>query len=1079
MVDGEDQDRMARRTALEERLRVKRRRERKILVGCVLALLLVIAVKWAFEAGRRSSPRRRPAAPQEADTPARSRVRIHGGRAARARKVAEEHPDFVLEGEQLVWTDGAARRYEVAEVQSRGLLVLRTEAGPLKVAPSAWREKNAGPPAVLTTLLAHARREEISLVGAVFHDDDFEPPHIRITPYRIVAGGTLRATTTAPTKGRARLLKDKRRLEAATQAYIQALQRAPLDEGTRTATADVIGAITRGSGNFFSSLAPHVTRRLIRHGWLRQVGAPEAETLALEQAVRAAARPIAMERMEGPGGSFTRYRDMFGRKLEVFETAEGTWYTCPQPRPQWLGFMPPRTVEVQLPPGGDPFGEVVEPIAARLRQFDGHWKKGGVLEIDAAAWQRTMQPRGGRHSHPPANLFPPHALLMSGFGDALLLVTAHGTVRPGRDPSPAERKRFFDEAATALPDVAHMDLIGEILYTYAWDTAEYDRPLLIGTEAFNGDIHQTADQTLETCCGGIYRGDCDDLACFYHALTTHQGRNAHVLSLPHHLANAYAEQREDGSWQVAVLHTGPPLLIRGRTLEAAIRKTYESFNSQESINLGGLPLSLRFGGDAVRQRYMLPFEIFGDARYARDLIEVQAAYRFHTYRTGIETMEAILARREAPTVADHRETAHLLTWANRDADATPHFEKGLAASTADAGRVEAALDLLGNLVTTKQPKRARALAGNLAEIWIPAFERSAGQRLLQPWIGLASALLADPAHHLLAMRILASSAEQRVGVSLSAIEEVAGRKGFDPRRLHYNGLPRHTTNVNRYVNLAVRAMSETRTATDGATLEFRQKVDAVLQRWFRTIAFRTLHANASVLGLYGSVASYYEGHVGPANLEAMVSKAGPPTSRDLLAARRPPPITATPAPQCLRMIRLAAGYHRARWWRGFGAAPDAFDAKATKAAIYAELAARDTATRRGLGHHSDPNEFVLAQLALAALAGDAKAARPLFAQAASRRDFRLDNALIDLLTIAAARHAPDAWMPLVEAWADEVGRTPDHFKLAWAAMRSDHPAHAQAAGRMAVARHPQREDFARELEHLAQVAAQKAAAAGK
>ena len=47
-----------------------------------------------------------------------------------------------------------------------------------------------------------------------------------------------------------------------------------------------------------------------------------------------------------------------------------------------------------------------------------------------------------------------------------------------------------------MPDAGHMDLIGELLYDYAWDTAEYDRPLLVGTHEHNGDTHQTAAHLL-------------------------------------------------------------------------------------------------------------------------------------------------------------------------------------------------------------------------------------------------------------------------------------------------------------------------------------------------------------------------------------------------------------------------------------------------------------------------------------------------------------------------------------------------------------------------------------------------------
>lgn len=1074
MMDEVDQVRARRREELQARLRTQKRRERLFLGGVVLALVLAIGIKVAVDLhGSRDETERA----GHGDAGGASRVVIRGSRAERMRRVADERADFVLEDDRLFWTDGAARRYEVAEVQRRGALVLRTEPGALKVDPEVWRGGQHGPPPALDAMVQHVLDAGQPMTGAVLVGDGFMPLRIRSLGFQVVEGGLMGRDQGARSRGNAMRARASEQLQDATRAFLHALDDAPLDAGTRKATAEILRALPSKGGNFFSSLDPTITRRLIRHGWLRQVGSAADVTTMLEEAVEASVTPQPLERYAGPGGSWTRYEDVFGRELEVLVTSDGTWFSCPQPTPQWLGRAATRSVTVQLAPQGDPFADRIEPVAAHLEPYGGLWRRGGTLEVDAAAWQKAMKRRFGRQPNQPDNLFPPHMLLTNGYGDAVALVTQHGVVHPGRDASPAERKRFFDEAAKALPDVAHMDLVGEILYTYAWDTAEYDRPLLLGTEAYNGDIHQTADQTLQTCCGGIYRGDCDDLACFYHALTTHQGRNAHVMSLPHHLANAYAEQQPDGSWGVAVLHTGPPLWITARTLERAILKTYEHFESHESVDLGGLPFSLRFGEDAVRQRYMLPYEIFRDAEYARDLIEVQAAYRFHTYLTGIETMERILAKRKTTNAADHRETAHLLTWADRDADATPHFEQAFAAATTNASRVDAGLDWLGNLVDAGQHEAARTLAARLAKSIIPAFERELGHKLVQPWLRLARPLVHDDTLRSLGLALLAEHAAERVVPAFEAIEEVARRAGFDPRWLHYNGLPRSTTNVGGFVNLALIALGESQMGTDGVALEHRDTLDAMLRRWFDRIAFHTLHANASVLRLYGSLASYYEGTIGSKNLEKLVAKAGAASADDLRRARAPGRIQRAPSEFHLRMIKLTPGYHRARWWRGLVAEPADFDGKTTRRAIYAELAATDAAAQQGLGHHGDPNDILLARLALTFLDGRAKAATPILAEAAERRDPGLESAVVRLLTASAHRHAPEAWMALVTAWADTMGRTPDHLKLAWQVMRDDHPEHAVAAGRLALARHADRADFQRELAHLKQVALRKQAAA--
>ena len=1048
------------------------------IAGLVGLALLIGAIALNVALDKDDAPKPAPPTPVDEDPWAHieplnpKRKPIQGGRSARLAHLAGKRADFVMENGVLSWT-GAQRSYEIAEVQRRGSLVLRAEAGAVKVLPEVYERHTEGPPAALVAILDRAQVDDRSLTGATVHDDGFWPLHVKGGGFLLVEGGPMVRDATAAAALRTKRGETMAALHRATATFLASLDDAPLDESTRKALTQVIGAIPRKNGNFWSSLSPEITRRLVRHGWLKQVGANAQATAALESAVLAAVARQPYQMLTGDGGTWSKTKDSFGRELEILETADGTWFTVPQPRPQWLGRAAPRKVSVKLAAGADPFADTLEPLAAEVAPFDGRWKKGGVLTVDADGWRRAMKRTIGSEPHQPYDVFPPHILVTNGYGDAQLLITQHGTVRPARSANPAERTRFFDEAAKALPDVAHMDLVGEILYTYAWDTAEYDRPLLIGTEDFNGDIHQTADQTLETGRSGIYRGDCDDLACFYHALTLHQGRNAHVLSLPHHLANAYAEQQEDGSWMVAILHTGPPLHVRGRTLEEAIERTMESFESHESVDLGGLPFSLRFGGDAVRQRYMLPVDIFRDAKYAQDLIEVQAAYRFHTYRTGIETMERILKARPKVTAADHRETAHLMTWADRHLDATPHFEKAVTAATTPASRVDAALDLLGNLVASGQDERARTVQKDLATKYIPAFEKEVGHYLMQPWIRMANALLEEDEHKTLGLAVLAGPASARVRTAYKAIEDVARRKGFSPRWLHYNGLPRFTSNVGDYVFAALTAMTETRGSMDAAALEHRAVLDEMLQRWFQNIAFRTLHDNASVLGLYGSVASYYEGHIGEANLERLVEKAGPPTAADLRRSRTPLPITSTPASFHLRMIHMAPSYHRARWWRGLVAKPDKHDPAATRRAMAAQLAAIDAADRQGLGHHDDPNEILLARLARAVLAGDAKAAKPLLVQAESRRDYSLEIDVVRLLAASAHRHEVARWIPLARVWADTMGRTPDYLNLAWYAMRDDHPGHAVAMGRLAVERHPERQDFARELEHLMQVAQRK------
>ncbi len=1067
-MDDEDHDRTERRDALERRLQSRRDRDRRLLVVIVIALAGLIAGKIALDLQTNDGApaENRAGAPTEPTTRTRRSRRVN----ARARTLAAKRPDFVLEDGKLFWTDGKDARYRVVELISRGPFAIETSAGRLRLEEAVWQASTAGPTPELLGLIDRARHAGLPLADAIATQTD-GPLHLKANEFRVLPGGVIRRDPTLGLGVSTDSRNAREHLLQAAARFIEGLDEAPIDEATRLATATLLDGLRQSGGNHFADLKPTVTRRLIRHGWLRHLGMPEAKTRALEGAVASALALRPTRGLKGPGGSFIRYTDAFGRKVEILTCAEGTWYTCQQPGAQWLGSVAQRSAVIQLPPGSDPLTGHQQPIAATLRLRGGahvlaSWKAGGTLETDEPLWQRYVSGKIGNRKNTPASLFPPHILISDIHGDAVQLVTAHGVVRPAADGSDAETQRFFDECALALPDAAHMDLVGEILYDYAWDTAEYDRPLLIGTETYNGDIHQTATQTLGTCCGGLYRGDCDDLACFFHALTTHQGRNAHVLSLPHHLANAYAEKESDGTWVVSVLHTGPPIEVRASTLDGALRKTYEHFDSHESIDLNALPISLRFGGDAVRERYLLPAEIFADRSYALGMVAVQAAYRFHTYLSGIETMIAIRDARKAPTAGDHREVAHLMRWANRYADAVVPFEKALEASKEPASRVDAALDLLTTLVKTGPRSRITALATRLEEDLIPAFEHAQRGRLLQPWLRLANALLASDHHKERGLGILANQARRSVEPSLGAIEELAARKGFNPRWLHYRGMPRHTTNATTYVNAALRGLRETRAEPSALTRGYRTVVERLVTRWFLKIAVRTTHGNARILTPYAALADFYETRLGDDAFAKLVADAGPPGVEDVQRAALPAGIGATPPPAALRIIHIAPGYRRTVWWRHFVAEGEAFDAGATKRGMYAELMAIDAAAQLGQAHHSDPTARLFVRLALAVLAGNPEALRPILAEVAARKDHRLRDRVAALMGAAARRHPVGRWRALLEVWADALDHAPHYFEVAWIAQRAELPAHAAAAARLAVARHPDRPAFVRELKHL-------------
>ncbi len=103
-----------------------------------------------------------------------------------------------------------------------------------------------------------------------------------------------------------------------------------------------------------------------------------------------------------------------------------------------------------------------------------------------------------------------------------------------RGGSRSAAREFLEEAANALTDWAHLDLIGEYLWSYAYPSPDPRFPGMIGTKQFNGDVQQTVWQSCSTSLGGRMHGDCVDIAEVYQAILELQHRNPVIIGLPLH-----------------------------------------------------------------------------------------------------------------------------------------------------------------------------------------------------------------------------------------------------------------------------------------------------------------------------------------------------------------------------------------------------------------------------------------------------------------------------------------------------------------------------------------------------------------
>ena len=427
---------------------------------------------------------------------------------------------------------------------------------------------------------------------------------------------------------------------------------------------------------------------------------------------------------------------------------------------------------------------------------------------------------------------------------------ASGKPAGRRSASTARRRQ-------ALPDAEHLDLIGEYLLMYAYDSPDPRNPALIGTRTVSGDIHQTAAQTLATTAGGMMRGDCDDLSELDQEIAELQGRNAQMIGLPAHAALVWAEPRPGGTWITYLLQTGQPLGFEAPTLPDSLELAYKSFGSGELFDRTKLEVLLRFSGENTRSSWYLSWRIFADPAYARTMIDVQRDWHFQTYQRAIVKMQELVAGGDEDP-ANYTELAGLYHYTGQYALGADALAVAIAKSEPGETRLSMQIDRVVALASADQCDAARALARELREREIPALEETHEVRLDEARLSLVR--LGDG-------RALRSGARAR---DPGARRHAAGRRAGDGagrRRSRAEKLDMETWRVQTdpmrdrlrwYVASSVaRAVRDPRRRARG--LAGPRGADGEASwRWLDALAFRELDPADSALSRYAVIGRLLE-----------------------------------------------------------------------------------------------------------------------------------------------------------------------------------------------------------------------------
>lgn len=993
---------------------------------------------------------------------------------------------WIVERDGRMWWQGADPSTAVAitAIDDHDLPVVETVCGPVAVQRRLLANERRDALAALLQLAPAA--QQAGAKGLRLAEGPLTGLHLRSDELVVLPDGVL--TKAEPsTADRAPEVAAIKRMVGDLQ---EALPKLGIDGPGRRALGDVLAKLSSSEdGGEIDDASPAFVRRVVRSGWLRQFFPTVDVDDRIEQAVRTAERPLAVRAWKGPGGELAEVRDAFGHGGWMLRTPSRSAWLTDHATPIYFGGMPPMVSVVEIAPGKDPLLAPADALlGARLwRQVDGDfeplasWKPGSAVVCPDAAWDRAV-PRRNRAPNV-AGWLPPHILVTTLQGDVLALATTTGSVIPPRDATPAEGERFLAEAARALPDAAHLDLIGQHLLRYVYDSPDPRWPTLIGTKKDKGDIHQTALQTLATAAGGMIRGDCDDAAELYQTIAERQGRTAHVISLPSHAACAWAEKRAD-AWHVFLLQTGPALEFidadPAKGLQNALAKTYKHFDDSDAFDPNGLGLLLRFSNENTRGSWRLSYRIFEDPEYARIMIDVQRDWHFSTYQRGIVIMQKMVSSEtaEAKETANYRELSGLYSFTGQYAKAAEAHQKAIELTQGDAlSSLYMNVELVGHLFAAGQNQRAREVAIDLLDHQIPAQRQALGQSLMQVGAQLAGVLTEHNARDLAlrALRPALLMLNDRITESLGRKAARTAKPAADSNPVAGLQLlgdwlegPEFDENLwdNHPALQQFRRLSALLAGSATAALEGSTPADRIgdadlqlavrfAQVWLDRVAFRDVDEPGEALIRYATAGGVYATLLGEQQFGALVDAAAKPASLESAPARRVGGIAQVAMDA--GWVRISPAYWTMKLMKLFDRDREDFDpvlaSKLAKRAVEAEAAIDGTP----LEHPRLAHQAHLARVIGALIDRDEKTLRACLRTVAERNDKDLRDDTAQWIGDCARRLPLDWFATVMTCWHQEVGPTKaepfrgkqKYFWIAWRAALGKAPQHALLAAKLA------------------------------
>ena len=979
-------------------------------------------------------------------------------------------PSLVVRDGRL-WWEGAGISIPVAPVDvGDGNPLLDTDIGRLEVDRALVAANRTDAVALIPGLVKAAKEAGLTGEGFILREGALAGIHLRGAAAVVLTEGVLRKASPPAIDRQA----DTATVTTAVTALKATLPSSKLDDLGRTAVEGVLHLLAEQDGKReVDELAPSMARRIVRGGWLDEILPGDSAAKGVVDAVRAAETLQPVILFEGPGLRLAEVKDAFGRGGWILTTPTRSAFLRPHLEPQYHWNFARMSVAVDLPAGSDPLASSVRPRSARLWRGNSRiaqWTPEAGLQVDEAAWREAVPAKGKRGVDPNAvtDFMPPHVVVTALNGDIAGLVTRNGFLAAPLTGVVKDRERFLREAAEQLTDPAHLDLLGEYLVTYVYDSPDSRFPTLVGSKQVKGDIHQTAEQTVATATGGICRGDCDDVSELYQNIAERQGRTAIILSLPSHAALAWAEKKEDAKWHVVVLQTGPALEFADAELPKALEAAYKSFDESEAFDVNGLGLLLRFSGENTRSSWRLSWRIFAEPEYARTMIDVQKDWHFQTYQRGIATMKSLIAKGDLDT-ANYRELSGLYSFTGQYDLAAEYHRKALDATTQPDSRMYMKTELIEHLLDGGHDDEAAKVATEILDTDLPGLKAQLGPSVWQAGLQLGGTL---SGHHqkTLAVRVLSevllAAPSDKIPALPTNIDKLIAyleSPKFSQSTWEGNGQLLQLRHLAAsYAGLVISMLKDQGPAGLTSQLPLQTAVGHT-QRWLDQVAFHDADDPGDYAARYAQAGHFYAALIGQEAFDRLVATAPLPTT-DKDHTHRIGGLAQMHLD--LPWIRASVPYWWTRLAERFGR-----DHKTLDAAGVAEDARqlRDAyAAVRALGQEDVQldHQHHLGLLVAALVGRDAAGVRERLKFVAEKNDKRLRDDTAQWLGDVARFLPMDWYAQVIGIWQEELDYKPKWYWIAWRAALQGGPQQALLVASKAAARYADDPAFVEEYQFM-------------